>query len=149
MRAFLAIAFIGVAAASAASSPMIGNGYGAREAPRDIDPARLGQLFCESRVAGDMSALTSYFAPKLKSVLDGVPAGEVPWQSRNSAPTGCTVEIVNGYADTIGVLVKVTYVSPAGGWSDTLNLERAPATWLLNNVFYEGGGNLRFRLFEH
>ena len=26
--------------------------------------------------------------------------------------------------------------------------ERTPASWWLNNVFYAGGGNLRFRLFE-
>ena len=31
-------------------------------------------------------------------------------------------------------------------WADTLNLERTPDSWLLNNVFYQGGGNLRFRL---
>lgn len=29
-----------------------------------------------------------------------------------------------------------------------INLERTPDSWLINNVFYDGGGNLRFRLFE-
>ena len=43
---------------------------------------------------------------------------------------------------------EITYVAQAHRWADTLNLERTPDSWLLNNVFYDGGGNLRFRLVD-
>lgn len=124
-------------------------GYGRADAPRDMHPRELGELFCTARIAGDMSPLAPYFAPKLRRRLAATddPA-TVPWQSRNLRPTSCDIRIVNGFDDTIGVLVAIDYVAGATRWTDTLNLERTPASWWLNNVFYAGGGNLRFRLFE-
>ena len=123
--------------------------YGRADAPRDIHPLEFGELFCAARIAGDMTPLEGYFAPKLKRLLRAAddPAA-VPWQSRDTRPTGCTVDIVNGFDDTIGVLVAITYHAGGTRWTDTLNLERTPDSWWLNNVFYEGGGNLRFRLIE-
>lgn len=134
-----------------AASPALA-GYGRADAPRDIHPLALGQLFCEARIAGDMRPLERFFAPKLQRLLmaaDGsAAAAAIPWQTHGSRPTGCTAEILNGFDDTIGVLVAVSYDAPDGRWTDVLNLERTPDSWLLNNVFYEDGGNLRFRLFE-
>jgi len=54
--------------------------------------------------------------------------------------------VAEAQCHTVGVLVEVSYAGGGRNWSDTLNLERTPDSWLLNNVFYEGGGNLRFRL---
>lgn len=131
-----------------AATPALAD-YGRADAPRDIHPLELGELFCAARIAGDMSPLERYFAPKLQRLLATVDdAASVPWQGRDTRPTGCTVEILNGFDDTIGVLVAVSYVADGTRWTDTLNLERTPDSWWLNNVFYEGGGNLRFRLFE-
>lgn len=131
-----------------AATPALAD-YGRADAPRDIHPLELGELFCAARIAGDMAPLERYFAPKLERVLRAAddPAA-VPWQGRDARPTGCTVEVVNGFDDTIGVLVAVSYVAGAAAWTDVLNLERTPDSWWLNNVFYEGGGNLRFRLVE-
>ena len=123
-------------------------GYGTADAPRDIDPLQLGRLFCEARIRGDMQPLERYFAPKLAELLAQHQATPVPWQGRAERPSACTEEIVNGIDDTIGVLVGITYTGPQARWSDVLNLERTPDSWRINNVFYEGGGNLRFRLFE-
>jgi hypothetical protein len=135
-----------------AASPALAVGYGRADAPRDIEPVELGRLFCESRVQQDMRPLERYFAPKLASLLAGIEpshlATAVPWQSTEYRPSSCTVEILNGFDDTIGVLVRISYQAPQARWSDVINLERTPHSWLINNVFYEGGGNLRFRLFE-
>lgn len=149
MRILAAFAFLACLTAPAlAASLEMANGYGAIDAPRNIDPATLGQLFCASRIAGDMTPLAPFLAPNLTRLIDGTPASAVPWQAFPDRPQRCDVTILNGFADTIGVLVQVTYLADARKWSDTLNLERTPDSWLLNNVFYDGGGNLRFRLLE-
>ena len=135
-----------VGSAAAASLPMA-NGYGAIDAPRDTDPLTLAQLFCNARISGDMAPLQKFFAPKLTKLLAETPTDvAIPWQAFPDQPQSCEAKILNGFDDTIGVLVEVTYMADARKWADTLNLERTPDSWLLNNVFYDGGGNLRFRL---
>jgi hypothetical protein len=146
MRLLVPLAFLILAAPAAAASLPMANGYGAIDAPRDIDPLRLGQLFCDARINGDMSALEAFYAPKLVRLLAGTPPDKVDWQAFPDHPKSCAVSIVNGYDDTIGVIVEVAYSAPGRSWRDQLNLERTPDSWLLNNVFYDGGGNLRFRL---
>jgi hypothetical protein len=152
MRTFAASCLFALVTIPALATTPSMPGYGALDAPRDIDPIRLGQLFCESRVREDMQPLERFFAPKLAGLLDELEASHlamaVPWQSFIHRPSSCTVEILNGFDDTIGVLVQISYQAPQARWSDVINLERTPDTWLINNVFYEGGGNLRFRLFE-
>ena len=100
----------------------------------------------------DMRPVERFFAPKLVRLLADTDesrlAAGVPWQSSSHQPSSCTVEVLNGFDDTIGVLVEISYQAPERQWSDVINLERTPDSWLINNVFYEGGGNLRFRLFE-
>jgi hypothetical protein len=124
------------------------NGYGALDAPRDTDPLTLARLFCDARMSGDMSPLEKFFAPKLTKLLATAPAAAVPWQTFPDHPQSCEPQIINGYDDTVGVLVEVTYLADTRKWADILNLERTPDSWLLNNVFYDGGGNLRFRLLN-
>jgi hypothetical protein len=152
MRDALALAFtLFASSALAATTPPLGGGYGAIDAPRDIDPLTLAQNFCDARIAGDMSRVEPYFAPKLVRLLDehagSARANGVPWQSYPDRPTGCNLEVLNNADDTIGVLIRITYASADRTWSDTLNLERTPGSWMINNVFYEQGGNLRFKLF--
>lgn len=126
-----------------------GAGYGDIDAPRDTDPLTLAQAFCAARLAdGDMSALEPYYAPKLKKVLAAAGERPIPWQSRNLRPASYQPEVLYGQDNIIGVLVRLTYVADAERWADTLNFQRTPTSWLLNNVLYESGGNLRFRLFE-
>jgi hypothetical protein len=149
----LAALLLTTATATLAATPPLGNGYGAIDAKRDVDPVKLAQMFCDARVhRSGMEALAPYFAPKLARLLDEHAhshlAAAVPWQGYIYDPTGCSLEVLNNAPDTIGVLVKVTYTSPERTWSDTLNFERTPDSWLLNNVFYEDGGNLRFTLFD-
>jgi hypothetical protein len=152
MRAAFALVFL-LSGPALAASPPVGGGYGAIDTPRDVDPVALAEQFCSLRTGrGDMQALAAYFAPKLTKLLERHAASHlaaaVPWQGYIYSPTACTVEVVNGYSDTIGVLVKLNYTAPERSWSDTLNFERTPDSWMLNNVFYDGGGNLRFRLFD-
>ena len=146
MRMLVPFAFLILAAPAAAASLPMANGYGALDAPRDIEPLALGQLFCDARISGDMSALEKFYAPKLVKLLKGTAASAVPWQTYPDHPQSCAVSIVNGFDDTIGVIVEVAYSAATHSWVDQLNLERTPDSWLLNNVFYDGGGNLRFRL---
>jgi hypothetical protein len=146
MRALATLAVLVFAAPVAAASLPMANGYGALDAPRDTDPLTLAQQFCTARISGDMSPLEKFFAPKLVRLLAETPPGSVPWQAFPDRPESCKATILNGYDDTVGVLVELTYLADARRWADTLNLERTPDSWLLNNVFYEGGGNLRFRL---
>jgi hypothetical protein len=123
------------------------NGYGAIDAPRDTNPLALAQLFCSARISGDMSPLERFLAPKLIKLLAETPAGSViPWQTYPDHPQSCEAKVLNGFDNTVGVLVEVTYMADARKWADTLNFERTPDSWLLNNLFYDGGGNLRFRL---
>jgi hypothetical protein len=103
-------------------------------------------LFCAARISGDMSALETFYAPKLLRLLAQTPADKVDWQTFPDRPQSCAVSIVNGFDDTIGVIVELAYSAAGRSWRDQLNLERTPDSWLLNNVFYDGGGNLRFRL---
>lgn len=144
MRMLVPLAFLVLATPAAAVSLPMANGYGALDAPRDTDPLTLGQLFCNARIAGDMSPLEKFYAPKLTKLLQG--ASVVPWQTYPDTPQSCAVSIVNGFDDTVGVIVEVAYTAAAHKWVDQLNLERTPDSWRLNNVFYDGGGNLRFRL---
>ena len=148
MRSALAFAFVLVATPTLAAQSMeMANGYGWIGASRDISPETLGQMFCSARVSGDMTPLQKFYAPKLQALLAELPASAaVPWQGVADHPQACTVRILNGFNDTVGVLVEVTYAGGSSHWADTLNLERTPDSWLLNNVFYQGGGNLRFRL---
>lgn len=149
MRLILSLAALLVSTAALAASPELGGGYGAIDAARDVDPVVLAERFCEIRVRrGNMQALYPYFAPKLTKLLDAHAASAVPWQGYMDAPTACRVEVLNAAVDTIGVLVKLHYTAPGRTWADTLNFERTRNSWRLNNVFYETGGNLRFRLFE-
>ena len=148
MRSALALAFILVATPTLAAQSMeMANGYGWIGAKRDVSPETLGQMFCSARISGDMGPLEKYYAPKLKALLAELPSSAaVPWQGFADHPQSCTIRILNGFNNTVGVLVEVRYAGGDRNWSDTLNLERTPDSWLLNNVFYEGGGNLRFRL---
>jgi hypothetical protein len=153
MRHILSLATFLFVTTTLAASPEMGNGYGAIDAPRDVDPVSLAERFCDLRVRhGDMHALYPWLAPNLTKLLDeqaAAPlAAAVPWQGYVDEPTACRVEVLNGFRDTIGVLVKLHYTSPQRAWSDTLNLERTRDSWRINNVFYENGGNLRFRLFD-
>ena len=146
MRRLVPLAFLVLAAPAAAASLPMANGYGAIDAPRDTDPLTLGQLFCDARIAGDMSALEKFYAPKLVRLLGETVPHQVDWQAYPDHPQSCAVSVVNGFDDTVGVIVDVAYTSSMREWTDQLNLERTPDSWRLNNVFYDGGGNLRFRL---
>jgi hypothetical protein len=153
MRMLASLAFAVSATVAFAASPEVGGGYGAIDAPRDIDPIALAERFCDIRVTrGDMHALDAYFAPKLAKLLDEHAASHlaaaVPWQGYIDQPTSCSIEVLNGFTDTIGVLIKLHYSSPEREWADTLNFERTRDSWWINNIFYEGGGNLRFTLFD-
>ena len=150
MRIHLALALaIFTTSAFGAAAPPPDNGYGAIDAVRDITPQALGEAFCKARIEGNMTPLARHFAPKLSELIEAsANVGDIPWQSAAATPTGCSIEIVNGFDDTIGVLVRITYSSAEGSWADTLNLERTPDSWLINNVFYADGGNLRFKLFD-
>ncbi|RYG79598.1 MAG: hypothetical protein EON59_15895 [Alphaproteobacteria bacterium] len=112
-------------------------------------PLTLLTLTGAARVGdGDMSALERWYAPKLQNLLkaaDGVP---IPWQSHDVKPERCDAEVLYGQPRIIGVLVRLSYAAGAEQWTDILNFQRTPTSWLLNNVLYESGGNLRFRLFE-
>jgi hypothetical protein len=139
------------AAATAAPKSLLNavDGYGEPDAVRDITPLALGALFCKARQSGDMAGMNSYLSPKLKTLLaEATSPDEVPWQSFPGMPLSCSLSVVNGFDNTIGVLVAITYESPERRWSDVLNLERTPDSWRLNNIFYADGGNLRFTLFE-
>jgi len=149
MRTFLTALILAIAlpATAASTVPPLGNGYGAKDAVRDIDSVTLGREFCAARLLDDMSRVSKYIAPKLQTML--AEAGDsVPWQSVDVRPTGCDISVINGATDTIGVLLLVSYSAPGATWSDTLTLQRTPDSWHIHNVFYEGGGNLRFRLFQ-
>jgi len=148
MRSALALAFILTASPTLAAQSMeMANGYGWIGASRDVSPETLGRMFCSARISGDMSPVEKYYAPKLRALLAELPpSAAVPWQGVADPPQSCNVRILNGFNNTVGVLVEVRYAGGDRNWSDTLNLERTPDSWLLNNVFYEGGGNLRFRL---
>lgn len=148
MRALATLVFLALVTPAAAASLPMGNGYGAIDAPRDTDPLTLAQRFCDARISGDMTPLERFFAPKLVRLLAGTSPDDVPWQTFPDQPQSCEATIVNGFDDTVGVIVAVAYTASGRTWSDQLNLERTPDSWLLNNVFYQGGGNLRFRLVD-
>ena len=105
MRMLVPLAFLVLATPAAAVSLPMANGYGALDAPRDTDPLTLGQLFCNARIAGDMSPLEKFYAPKLTKLLQG--ASVVQWQTYPDTPQSCAVSIVNGFDDTVGVIVEV------------------------------------------
>lgn len=133
---------------AAGASVALGAGYGAIDAPRDIDAIGLGHRFCEARLLGDMSRIEGHVAPQLAALLEGLRPDDVPWQTVPERPTGCEIGLVNGVANTAGVLLSVHYTTDTLTWTDSIGLVRAPETWLITNVFYQTGGNLRFRLAE-
>ena len=69
---------------------------------------QIGQVFCLSRL------------------LAQTPAAKVAWQTFPDHPASCEAKILNGFDDTVGVLVELTYFADARHWADTLNLERTP-----------------------
>jgi hypothetical protein len=122
--------------------------HGDASTPRDPDARRLGEMFCAARIGGDMRPILPYIDPRLRKV-SLIAIGDFLWQGRPAArPTSCTIDIVNGFDRTIEVLVRITYLAPRETWSDIINLERTPTGWVITNLFYETGGNLRFRMFE-
>lgn len=147
MRALVLALLLAVTPALAAPAAPAA-GFDAGDVPRDTDPVRLALDFCTGLATGDMRPLADHFAPALKSALAGVPPENVPWGTWPERPGTCRLEVLNGTDSAPGVLVQLTYVTGNHVWSDTLAFERTPRTWLLNNVFYETGGNLRFRLFS-
>lgn len=148
MRRGLLFAVLALTSSAATAAVLPGAPkFGATDAPRDTDPVRLALDFCTARVTGDMQSLAFHIAPALEAVLAGVPAASVPWGTWPDPPDTCRLEVLNGFDSAPGVLVQLTYVTGDRVWSDTLSFERTPHTWLLNNVFYGSGGNLRFRLF--
>ncbi len=126
MRAIAALAFFAFTGPAIAASLPMANGYGALDAPRDIDPLTLARRFCDARIAGDMSPLEKFFAPKLSRLLAQTPSAKVAWQTFPDHPASCEAKILNGFDDTVGVLVELTYFADARHWADTLNLERTP-----------------------
>ncbi len=133
--------------AAQAAGLAVGGGAGAIDARRDVDAVALGERFCEARLLDDMDRVADHFAPALADLLAGRQAADVPWQSFSAPATWCTVEPM-GPTDTVGVLLRVHYDSYGIKWTDLLSLERSPTSWLINNVFFERGGNLRFALFQ-
>jgi hypothetical protein len=141
---------------------------GSRDTPRHPDPIELGQIFCQARVTGDMTLLDGHLAGVLsESISDAEQklaafraqypnathkfSNGLPWQTYPDRPSRCAVEIVNGIDKAPVVLVKLSYFvpgSPDAKWSDTIQMDRTPDSWLIDNVFYANGGNMRFRLFE-
>jgi hypothetical protein len=141
---------------------------GRPETERHPDPLELGELFCKARVADDMSLLGGHLAPILIASIDDAQAKAeallkrspmlptplhkgLPWQTRAERPTSCTVELVNGIAQAPVVMVKLNFFvagDSAAKWADTIQLERTPTSWLIDNVFYANGGNMRFKLAE-
>ena len=105
-----------------AAMPAAGNGYGAIDARRDIAPLDLARRFCDARRAGDMTAVERFFAPKLKlaRLVAARAEADIPWQTHDQQPTSCSFEVVNGFDDTIGVLIRITYTAGGLRWSDTL-----------------------------
>jgi hypothetical protein len=148
MRTFVILLALVLALPANAAQLVLANGYGDKDTVRNLTSVQLGQRFCQGRLTGNMSGLGKFFAPELVALLDGRPVETVPWQSVAVQPNWCEVSVLNGATDTIGVLLKLTYTAKGETWSDTLGLQRTPDSWLINNVFYENGGNLRFRLFE-
>jgi hypothetical protein len=150
MRLLLAFAlFAALASPAFAFSSEPATGAGALDAERDIDPQHLGLLFCDARIRGDMSLVEKYFAPTLIHALADLPAGKpVQWQSLPNHPTTCGIRILNGFDNTQSVMVQILYAAGPRAWADTLGLQRTPHSWWIYNVFYQDGGNLRFRLLD-
>jgi hypothetical protein len=144
MRALLALVLISLLVLPAAADSRTGD----PNTPRDPDARKLGEMFCAARISGDMSPMLPYIDPSLRKV-SLMAIGEYLWQGHSgSRPKSCTIEIVNGFDRTAEVLVRIWYTAPRDNWADTLNLLRTPTGWVITNLFYEDGGNLRFRLFE-
>jgi hypothetical protein len=138
------------------------------DAPRHPDPIELGNLFCNARIAGDMSLVDAHVAPVLKQSIAAVadlaerfrqrfpdkpvPLAEgLPWQTFPDQPARCAIEIVNGIDKAPIILVKLSYFVDGDAqpkWADTIQLDRTPDHWLIDNVFYAHGGNMRFKLLE-
>lgn len=118
---------------------------GSPDTPRHPDPLALGAMFCAGVVSGDMSALLPHLAPILARAVSG--HGDVPWTGLAEPPLACAPSIVNGIDRAPVVLVALTYSLAGGGTvTETIQLDRTARAWLIDNVFYATGGNLRFRL---
>ena len=128
MRAIAALAFFAFTGPAIAASLPMANGYGALDAPRDIDPLTLARRFCDARIAGDMSPLEKFFAPKLSRLLAQTPAAKVAWQTFPDHPASCEAKIINCFADTVGALAELTYFSAVRNGADSLKLEPTPSS---------------------
>ena len=141
---------------------------GNADTPRHPDPVELANIFCNATITGDMSLIDPHVAPVLQDSIaavdvraqsfrerhPGVPvplADGLPWQTFKDRPTRCAVEFVNGIEKAPIILVKLSYFvdgESKAKWADTIQLDRTPDHWLIDNVFYANGGNMRFRLLE-
>ena len=143
MRLFVLASALLLSLPALAASP-----YGDPNTPRDPDARRLGEMVCAARIDGDMRPLLPFMDPAFRKVST-IAIGDYLWQSHPAEqPTSCTIDIVNGFDRTREVLVRITYRSKDSVWADIVNLLRTPDSWKITNVFYETGGNLKFRMFE-
>jgi len=127
---------------------------GNADSPRTPTPLQVAERFCAAAISGEWTRLRPPMAPALlSSIVKALRhAGEdvaIPWSSLSGRPSTCDASFVNGIENAPIVLVAVTYWLPDGSQRvDQVQMDRTPDSWVVDNVLYEGGGNLRFRLAE-
>ncbi len=133
-----------------------------------ISPAQVGELFCLSRVTGDMGPIEGMLTPSLEQAIDTAiekdiawgaanpgekpPLGDgIPWQAWPDYAPDCTVgEVANAAADEATVPISYAFPdAPDANFTDTLHVtesidvRRSIPVWRIDNVQYATGGDLK------
>jgi hypothetical protein len=136
-----------------------------------LTPEQLGEIFCISRLAGDLGALEGLMTVGLEQAIadaeaqnsaiaaaspdEKPPLGDgIPWAAYPDRPSSCAIGEPQWMMDE--ARLEITYEfdnAPDAGFSDTLLLQlvertNAPKAWRIDNVAFANGGDLRTALLS-
>ena len=115
---------------------------------------QIGQVFCISRLSGDMAPVLAVLSPDLSElVLDHLPSGAdpataIPWQSQSDYTNTCDPVGSQGSAEApIAVLAYGYREADKAGYADGIVLRFIDKRIRIDDITYGvGGGTLRQRL---
>jgi hypothetical protein len=118
-----------------------------------LTAAQVGDIYCASRLSGDMAPVMAILTPGLAQLVaahlpeSADPATAIPWQSQPDYANGCMPVGAAGTYDLPEVVLSFSYLDPSkAGYSDRLVVRFVDKRLRLDDIEYPDGTTLRDRL---
>ena len=109
---------------------------------------QVGQIFCISRLAGDMAPVLAILTDDLAALVAASPTPDaVPWQSQADYANICEPIGATGSAEAPQAVLSYRYRDAGkAGYSDKLVLRWVDGRVRIDDIIYGSGGTLREKL---